>query len=60
MNFSMFINVKIPTIGDILTFISVTNTVYESLNVRKAFIFQHFRFYEQNIGPDLDPDCLTL
>ena len=39
-------NVKMPTIVDILTFISMINTT-ESLKARQVFIFQHFSFYEQ-------------
>ena len=36
-----------PTIVDILTFISRINTASESFKVRNIFIFQHFTFYEQ-------------
>ena len=36
-----------PTVVDILTFISMINTTFESLKARQAFIFQHFSFYEQ-------------
>ena len=36
----MLINVKMPTIVSILTFISI-------LKARKVFIFQYIRFYEQ-------------
>ena len=43
----MFINVKLPTIVGIFTFISRINTTSESLKANKAFIFLHFRFYEQ-------------
>ena len=35
-----------PTIVGILTFIRMINTTSESLEARKAFIFQHFSFYE--------------
>ena len=45
MTFIVLINVKMPTIVGILTFISMINTTYESLKARKAFIFQHFSFY---------------
>ena len=43
----MLINVKMPTIVGILTFISLINITNESLKARKAFVFQHFSFYEQ-------------
>ena len=41
---SMLINVKMPTIVGILTFISMINTTSESLKARKEIIFQHFSF----------------
>ena len=47
MRFIKLINVKMPTIVGILTFISMMNTASESLEARKAFIFQHFSFFEQ-------------
>ena len=47
MKFIMLINVKMPTIVGILTFISMINTTSENLKARKVFIFQHFSFYEQ-------------
>ena len=47
MEFIMFINVKMPTIVGILTFISMINTAYDRLKARKVFIIQHFSFYEQ-------------
>ena len=31
----------------ILTFISMINTILNSLKARDVFIFQHFSFYEQ-------------
>ena len=37
MNFIMLINVKIPRIVGILTFISTINTTSESLKARKVF-----------------------
>ena len=43
----MLINVKIPTIVGILTFIGVISTASESLKAEKVFIFQHFNCYEQ-------------
>ena len=41
------INVKMPTIVGILTFIGRKITSYESLKARKAFIFHYFIFYEK-------------
>ena len=38
----MLINVKMPTIVGILTFIRMINTAFESLKARKVFILQHF------------------
>ena len=43
----MLINVKMPTIVGILTFISMINTTPESLKARKVYNFQYFRCYEQ-------------
>ena len=43
----MLINVKMPTIVDILTFISMINTTPECLKARTVIIGQHFSFYEQ-------------
>ena len=40
-------NVKMPTIVDILTFISMINTISERLKARNFFICQYFSFYEQ-------------
>ena len=44
----MFINVKMPTIVGILTFISMIHITSEGLKKRDSFyfIFQHFSFYE--------------
>ena len=47
MKFIMLINVKMSTIVDILMYISMINTISESLKARKVFIFQHFSVYEQ-------------
>ena len=47
MTFIILINVKMPTIVGILTFISMINTTFESLKASKVFIFQHLSFYEQ-------------
>ena len=46
MKFIVLINVKMPTIVGILTFISMIDTTSESLKTEK-FIFQHFSFYEE-------------
>ena len=40
-------NVKMPIIVGILTFISIVNTTSVSLKARKVFIFQYLSFYEQ-------------
>ena len=50
MKFIMLINVKMPTVVGILTFISMINTTSESVKARKVFIFQHFSFYEQLVS----------
>ena len=42
----MLINVKMPTIVGILTFIRMINTAYESSKARKLFNFWYFSFYE--------------
>ena len=47
MKFIMLMNVKMPTIVGILTFISMINTTSESLKARKVFIFSILTFYEQ-------------
>ena len=46
MKISMLINVKMPTIVGILTFISMINTTSEDLKARNVFILQNFSFYE--------------
>ena len=43
----LLINVKMPTIVDILTFISMINTISEKLKARNFFICRYFSFYEQ-------------
>ena len=45
--FILLINVKMPTIVDILTFISMINTISERLKTKNFFICQYFKFYEQ-------------
>ena len=45
--FILLINVKMPTIVGILTFISMINTTSERLKARKFFICRYFSFYEQ-------------
>ena len=47
MKYVMLINVKMPTIVGILTFIRKINTIPESLKARKVSISPHFSFYEQ-------------
>ena len=47
MKFILLINVKMPTIVGILTFISRINTASESLKAREFSVFQHLSFYEQ-------------
>ena len=44
---SMLINVKVPTIVGILTFMGRINTTSERLKARNIFICQYFSFYEQ-------------
>ena len=43
----MLINVKMPTIVGILTFISMINTASESLKGRKVIIYHHSNFDDQ-------------
>ena len=43
----LLINVKMPTIVGILTFISMINTESERLKVKNFFICRNFSFYEQ-------------
>ena len=43
----MLINVKMPTIVSILTFISMTNTTSERLKARNLLICQYFSFDEK-------------
>ena len=45
--FILLINVKMPTIVGILTFISMINTKFERLKARNYFIRRYFSFYEQ-------------
>ena len=49
MKFILLINVKMPTIVGISTFISRIITSYESesLKERNTYLFQRFSFYEQ-------------
>ena len=47
--FILLINVKMPTIVGILTFISMINTTSERLKARNLFICRCFSFYEQLI-----------
>ena len=43
----LLINVKMPTIVGIFTFISIINTTSERLKARNFFICRYFRFYGQ-------------
>ena len=45
--FILLINVKMPTIVDILTFISMINTTSERLKARNFYICRYFSFDEQ-------------
>ena len=45
--FILLINVKMPTIVGIFTFISMINTTSESLKARNIFICRYLSFYEQ-------------
>ena len=45
LNSAVLINVKMPTIVGILTFISRINTSYESFKARNTYLFQRFSFY---------------
>ena len=45
--FILLINVKMPTIVSILTFISMINTTSERLKARNLFICPYLSFYEQ-------------
>ena len=45
--FILLINVKMPTIIGILTFISMINTTSERLKARYFLICRYFSFYEQ-------------
>ena len=47
--FFMLINVKMPTIVGILTFMSRIDTTSEILKARNFFICRYFSFYEQLI-----------
>ena len=48
IKFILLINVKMPTIVDILTFITMINTcTSERLKTRHFFICRYFNFYEQ-------------
>ena len=45
--FILLINVKMPTIVGILTYISMINTSYERLKPRNFFTFRCFGFYDE-------------
>ena len=46
-DFILLMNVKMPAIVGILTFISMLNTTSERLKARNFFICRYFNFYEQ-------------
>ena len=50
--FILLINVKMPTIVGILTFISKLNTTSERLKARNFLAFRYFSFYEQLVFRD--------
>ena len=47
IKFILLINVKMPTIVGILTFVSMINTTSERLKTRNFFICRYFSVYEQ-------------
>ena len=53
MEFIMLINVKMPTIVGILTFISMINTTPEGTKARKILTFEHFSFYKLKLHAQL-------
>ena len=46
MKFILLINVKMPTIVGILTFISMINTTFETWESKKLLYIQYFSFYK--------------
>ena len=49
MKLFMLIDIKMPTIVGIVTFIREMYATYEILKEREGFNFQHFNFYGQLI-----------
>ena len=47
MKFILLINVKMPTIVGIFTFISIIHATSERLAKRRFFICRYFSFYEE-------------
>ena len=47
MKHILSINVEMPTIVCILTFISMMNMTADNLKAEQIFVFQHFSLYEQ-------------
>ena len=45
MKFIMLINIKMPTIVGILTYITMINTTSKRIKSRKYFIFERFSLY---------------
>ena len=48
MKYIMLINVKMPTIVDILTFISIICTTFDISKAHGTFVLKHFSFYEHS------------
>ena len=47
MKFILLINVKMPTVVGILTFITMINTTSKNLKAKNIYIFHDFSCYEQ-------------
>ena len=47
LKFILLINVKMPTIVGILTFMSMINATFESFKARNIFVFRYFSFCQQ-------------
>ena len=60
MKFIMLINVKMPTIVGILTFISMINTRSERLKTINFFIWWYFSFYEHSVELSMKKVLKTL
>ena len=67
MEFFLLINVKMPTIVGILTFISGKNSIPDlsKPKKKKQYFYEHLRFHTRkkfyNLGPDTqDPNAICL